>query len=193
MDTSLTQTAASHESKIDDIRAELAKLSHDANRQLAQLCHSVSAIQAKLFNTTDTADDAVNIPAATHIQHRHQRARVSDDHVPILARNEVLDTVFSFVGIGEYQCVAGVCRNWRGRFKSFCNKTPTRWSKRILSPHTSYSSIEATAARLQLTLDNGPTIDRSDINWHCSIVNHSLEPVQVWHLARLHGMQWLCS
>eukprot|EP00953_Heterococcus_sp_UTEX-ZZ885_P008667 5174-Heterococcus_DN1.PRE.5 len=107
MDSSLTQSATSHDGKIDDIRADLAKFSQDTNHQLAQLCQSVSAIQAKLLNTPAAAD---NMPAASQVQHRHQRARVSDDHIPILARNEVIDTVFSFVGIGEYYYVAGVCR-----------------------------------------------------------------------------------
>jgi cell division septum initiation protein DivIVA len=82
MDSSLTQTTTSHDGKIEDIRAELAKFSHDTNHQLAQLCQSVSAIQAKLLNTLATAD---NMPAASQVQHRHQRARVSDYQIPILA------------------------------------------------------------------------------------------------------------
>jgi hypothetical protein len=198
MDTiSNAQATASHDSKIDDMRAELAKFSHDTTQQLAQLCQSVSAIQAKLLNTTATADDAVDTAAAPQVQHRHQRARVSDDHIPILARNEVLDTVFSFVGIGDYYYVACVCRNWRGRYLTLCHNTLNRWTKKACPPYTSCSSIVMTVARLQLALDNGLTVAQLQAADHLAltnaIVNKSLEPMGAITLARLYGLAWNTS
>eukprot|EP00953_Heterococcus_sp_UTEX-ZZ885_P008676 5175-Heterococcus_DN1.PRE.5 len=198
MDTiSNAQATASHDSKIDDMRAELAKFSHDTTQQLAQLCQSVSAIQAKLLNTTATADDAVDIAAPSQVQHRHQRARFSEDDIPILARNEVIDTVFSFVGIGEYYYVADVCRNWRGRYLTLCHNTLNRWTKKAFPPYTSCSSIVMTAARLQVALDNGLTVAQLQAADHLilsdAIVNNSLEPMEAITLARLYGLAWNTS
>jgi hypothetical protein len=127
------------------------------------------------------------------LEHRHQRARVSDDQIPVLARNEVLDTVFSFVGIGEYYYVAGVCRNWRGKYMAFCHHTPAKWPKVIRQPYTSCSSIVTTAARLQLALDNGLTVDAlNKCTWRLAdnIASFSSEPIAVLTVARCYGLEW---
>jgi hypothetical protein len=146
-------------------------------------------LQAITANKADSKDSMIT----TDVQHRHQRARLTDDLIPALARNEVLDTIFSFVGIGEYYYIAGVCRNWRGRYLTFCHHTPAKQSKDIRQPYTSCSSIVATAARLQLALDNGLTVAQLQAEHSVlsdAIAIRSLEPRKVITLARLYGMQW---
>jgi hypothetical protein len=114
----------------------------------------------------------------------------SHDQIPVLSRNEILDTVFSFVGVGEYYYVAGVCRNWRGRYMQLCAQTVKSKNKRF---NTSLASIVATAARLQLALDNGFTIEQlqeGEERLAVAFAEQSLEPIKVITLARLYGMQW---
>eukprot|EP00953_Heterococcus_sp_UTEX-ZZ885_P003795 2561-Heterococcus_DN1.PRE.2 len=128
--------------------------------------------------------------AVAQVQHRHQRARRSDDQTPVLARNEVLDTVFGLVGVGDYYYVAGVCRNWRGRYLTLCEQTT---QKKHLKFNTSRKNIVMTAARLQLALDDGGTIEqlaKSEWNLADAIVNKSVEPIAVLSLARVYGLQW---
>jgi hypothetical protein len=98
---------------------KLEKHSQETKQQLAQLCQSVNAIH-KLFSTPDSAKSRSSTVAACDVQHRHQRARCLDDHIAVPANNQVLDTVFNFVGVGDYYYVAGVCRNWRGRYLTLC-------------------------------------------------------------------------
>jgi hypothetical protein len=73
-----------------------------------------------------------------------------------------------------------LCHNTRG------------WRGIILPPYTSNSSIGSTAARLQLALDNGLTIEQltATSNMPRTIVECSLEPMKVLTLARLYGLLW---
>jgi hypothetical protein len=127
-------------------------------------------------------------------QHRLQRARFGKDAIPVLARDEVLDLVFSFVGIGDYYYVAGVCRNWRGRYMTLChNKAVTTAKTDTHKFHTLHSNTVMTESRLQLALDNGLTIERLRIGSSPladSIIVRSLEPMKVLTLARLYGIAW---
>jgi hypothetical protein len=170
----------------DRMQAEIARVSYDTNQQLAELSQSVSAMHAKLFDATATADAGAN----KAVEHRHQRVRVDTDHIAVLARNEVLDTVFSFVGIGEYYYVAGVCRNWRGRYMTLCSQIEGNKSSRL---NTCRASIVMTAARLQLALDNGLTCEKLvQHSWLLAyaVAEQSIEPVPVLTLARVYGLQW---
>jgi hypothetical protein len=162
------------------------RLDQHAQANMQQFALMLQAITA---DKADSKDSMIT----TYVQHRHQRARLTDDIIPVLARNEVLDTVFSFVGIGDYYYVAGVCRNWRGRYLTFCHKTPERWTGAMRPPYTSCSNIVATAARLQLALDNGLPIELLDTaNWNVvvSLTTRPSEPTEVLTLARLYGLQW---
>jgi hypothetical protein len=167
-------------------------------QQLVQLVQSYrSANSAAAHEGFHAVEDNLNTSASFKQQqhkHRHQRARVSDNQVPTLARDEVLDTVFSFVGVEDYYYVAGVCRNWRGRYIAFCDQAT---SKKYLSDtsvnfNTSRKNIVMTAARLQLALDNGLTIYRLSKPWRLStaLTSSSLEPVEVLTVARCYGLQW---
>jgi hypothetical protein len=105
-----------------------------------------------------------------------------------LDKDEILDTVFSYVGIGEYFTAAGVSRRWRGRYIKLCyNKAANRPNKLC----TTYRSAVLTAAKLQLALANKLTVEaleRSLRSRSCMVL--SSEPTEVLTVARLHGMAW---
>jgi hypothetical protein len=195
---SLQQQLNRLEQSSDATAKKQEKFARETKQQLARILQAIGALKG--CRAADTACELNvfgSIESASQVQHRHQCARVSDDETPILARNEVLDTVFSFVGIGDYYYVACVCRNWRGRYMTFCHKTPERWTQKARPPYTSCSSIVMTAARLQLALDNGLTVAQLQAADHLAlsdaIVNNSLEPVEAITLARLYGLAWNTS
>jgi hypothetical protein len=134
---------------------------------------------------TDAAGSAM---VAAQMQHRHQRARYSDDQIPALSRNDVLDTVLSFVGVGDYYYVAGVCRNWRGKYMQLCKQETQEFRF-----NTSRESIVTTAAKLQLALDNGLLLDRlahDESKLGAVVAKKSLEAIAVLTVARVYGLQW---
>jgi hypothetical protein len=148
---------------------------------------------SKQRRSGDMLDDSAAESSDSLFEHRHQRACVAADERPVLARDEILDTVFSFVGIDDYYYVAGVCRNWRGRYMSFCHRTPDEWTGVVRRPYTSCSSIVATADRLQLALDSGLTIELLDTSsWDVAFafITDSLESRVVLALGRLYGLKW---
>jgi hypothetical protein len=173
-----------------ELKAEITKLANNTKQQLAEL---------RLCSTTVAANDNASKTGVSGEQHRQQRARTETDSIPVLANNEVIHTVFSFVGIGEYYFVADVCRNWRGRYLQLCSQNESNKTNKFV---TSRGSIMTTAARLQLALDNGLTIDKLDhltADWLGQekkmlvlAVIKSLEPIAVLSLARVYGLQW-CS
>jgi hypothetical protein len=170
-----------------ETKAELKRLSHDTNEQLVHLQHSVATMQAKV---SSALDDSFSKTSVHGTQHRHQRARVSTDYMPVLARNEVLDTVFSFVGTGDYYYVAAVCRNWRGRYMQLCAQTASSMKQRF---STSLKSVLVSADRLQLALDNGlsvETLQKKEYSLAITISKNSLEPIAVLSLARVYGLPW---
>jgi hypothetical protein len=126
-------------------------------------------------------------------EHRHQRARVAQQHRCALDKNEILDEVFSYVGIGEYIYAAGVCRKWRGRYIKLCyNKAPAAGTEKL---RTCYKRTITTADRFQLALDSGLTVaELQDAPvWSrlaLQIINDSLEPTAVFTIAKLHDFEW---
>jgi hypothetical protein len=111
----------------------------------------------------------------------------------VLARDEALDAIFSYIGFGEYYYVAGVCRNWRGRYLTLCHTAADTRRDMTHKLYTFIGNATVTELRLQLALDNGLTIDKLDMTNYLlarSIVSGSLEPIAVIKLARLYGMQW---
>jgi hypothetical protein len=161
---------------------------------------SVEALNAKLApgssrqNMTAAACDCQQ---QQQPEQRLQRARLQRASIPLLAQEEVLDTVFSFVGIGDYYYVAGVCRNWRGRYMAFCHSGAAKDTHlRCHKSHKLYTSgtnTAMTAARLQLALGSGLTIDRlNDTCWRLArtLATVSLEPIAVLTVARCYGLEW---
>jgi hypothetical protein len=149
---------------------------------------------ADMGASLSTVKQQAKVPVvAAREQHRPQRTRVSDDWMPVLARNEVLHTVFSFVGIGEYYYVASVCRSWRGRYTTLCKQAAKRRQRKLHTLHM--NTVVTASSRLQVALDNGLTVQQlqqnvSDYSLEDAIVELSLEPTAVLSLARVYGLQW---
>jgi hypothetical protein len=138
--------------------ANLQKFSDKIDQQLAVLSDSVSSLRNKLSGLS-TPDTHVQKSSdfLSNVEHRHQFADLGRDRIPVLARDEVLDTVFSFVGIGDYKYVAGVCRNWRGRYITLCHKASKKPTAERLSTHIGKAFV--TRSRLQLAFDDGLSVE----------------------------------
>jgi hypothetical protein len=102
------------------VKQQLSQLSDD-NKQLP-----VELMQMKRDTAAEACNNAAGASDSAH-EYRHQCSHSAAQERSVLARDEVLDTVFSFVGIGEYYYVAGVCRNWRGRYMTLCQSKTTKY------------------------------------------------------------------
>jgi hypothetical protein len=135
--------------------------------------------------------DGVTCDEQQHTDERaHQRAHV--EHRPLLARDEVLDIVFSFVGCGDYFYVAGVSQDWRSKYTEFCLAAAGA-TDNTHKLYTSHRSALMTAAGLQLALDNKLTVnalESASYPWELPkhIAFASLEPIKVMTLAVVSGV-----
>jgi hypothetical protein len=123
---------------------------------------------------------------------------VKSDRTPSIELNdELLDRVFGYVGGGEHLFVAGVNRNWRGRYMQYYAHTSAkRYDKKLVTRHrTALISLK----RLQFAQDCGlgiPDIDLTKKAYATAVSQHSLEPLAVITELKLHGVSWderLCS
>jgi hypothetical protein len=123
-------------------------------------------------------------------EHAKKRARLADDSTSPLDDDEILDVVFSFVGIGDYIYTGAVSRKWRGRYTKLCHNSAKQGKKDNLT--TAHSSTVFTAARLQLALKSSLTIAELQRNtmYLSYIVRLSLDPIAVLTLAKTHDFQW---
>ena len=99
------------------------------------------------------------LPSYSEDGGRPKRARLAAEGGSAcpLNKDEILDEVFSFVGLGEYYYVAGVSRRWRGRYIKLCyNETDDDDDNKLW---TSLNSTIVTAARLQLALDGSVSME----------------------------------
>jgi hypothetical protein len=140
-----------HTEELALFKEQVYQLANETQQQLS----AIGDVRAKQHTSQKVHDNSAAETSGTAFDHRHQRPCVAPDERPAPARDKVIDTIFSFVGIGDYYYVAAVCRNWRGRYVTFCQNTPERWTNVLRSTYTSCDNIVATAARLQLALDNG--------------------------------------
>jgi hypothetical protein len=121
-----------------------------------------------------------------------KRARLERDDSSLrspLDKGELLDAVFSYVGVGDYFFAAGVCRRWRGRYIKLCyNKAVDKVDKLC----TTYSSAFMTAARLQLALISGLEVeqlhDYEDLAFNIS--RFSLQPIEALTVAKTFDMRY---
>jgi hypothetical protein len=58
----------------------------------------------------------VGMPDVGPGEHAKKHARLADDGRSPLADDQILDTVFSYVGIGDYIYTGAVSRRWNGRY-----------------------------------------------------------------------------
>jgi septum formation topological specificity factor MinE len=104
---------------------------------------------------------------------------------------DVLDVVFSYVGLGDFLYTGAVCRRWRGRYIKLCYENAAEGQTEKL--RTSYRSPLITAARLQLALDSG--LKMTELQQHkrkfaLAVATHLLDPISVLSLAKLYDMAW---
>jgi hypothetical protein len=122
---------------------------------------------------------------------KRMRIAAEDGSTCPLDKDEILDEVFSFVGLGEYYYVAGVSRKWRGRYIKLCyNAADANKDTKLF---TSYTSTVITAARLQLALDGSFTMAMLQEDMHrlgADIAEYSLEPIEVMKLAKVYDLAW---
>jgi hypothetical protein len=103
---------------------------------------------------------------------------------------KLLDSVFSYVGVGDYFFAAGVCRRWRGSYIKLCyNEAAADQADKL---RTTYSSAFMTAARLQLAFRNG--LEAEMLHHHEGladvIVKNSLEPIEALTVAKTYDMRY---
>jgi hypothetical protein len=132
----------------------------------------------------------VRMPDVGPGEHAKKHARLADDSRSPLADDQILDTVFSYVGIGDYIYTGAVSRRWNGRYtKLCCNKAKEGRKDKLITAH---KSALCTAARLQLALRSSLKILALQKNKKFSehVIRQSLNPIAVLTLARVHGLQW---
>jgi hypothetical protein len=120
---------------------------------------------------------------------RSKRLRATRSSESPLAKDEILDSVFSFVGTGGH-LYCSINRRWRGRYVRHCALDSSAGDKKLV---TSDAAAFMTERRLQLTIDCGFSISTYKISdWKRGLLisKDSLEPQQVMALCRKHGVQW---
>jgi hypothetical protein len=174
------------------LQQQLSQLAKASKQGLSQLSKSQAAVQATLSLHTAalatlTAARCDLVRAAEESQ-QPQKQQCQHSVASPLDKDEILDVVFSCVGIGEYFYAAGVSRRWRGRYIKLCyNKTAKKENKLC----TRYSRATVTAARLQLALDNNLTIAALEGSRGAYFgMAYSAEPIKTLTVARLRGITW---
>ena len=148
-------------------------------QQLLLLTQEVCAMAASSHSTAVTGSDV-----------QRKRARLVDDSSDCvksaLDEDELLDAVFSYVGVGDYFFAACVCRRWRGRYIKLC------YNKAVDKVDKLYSSAFMTAARLQLALISGLEVeqlhDYEDLAFNIS--RFSLQPIEALTVAKTFDMRY---
>eukprot|EP00953_Heterococcus_sp_UTEX-ZZ885_P030275 16003-Heterococcus_DN1.PRE.3 len=163
-------------SKLDAVQLQLAQLasSHESTQGTLAVLHSS-------LSMSKSADGPV--------QHCQKLARFADDSASPLDKDELLDKVFGYVGLGEYIYAAGVSRRWRGRYLRICYTEAGPAGEKLC---TYYSSAIITTVRLQMALDSKLTMAALEqySSFAEDLVWYSLDPVNVITLAKVYDMKW---
>jgi hypothetical protein len=165
---------------------------------------------------TPAADSEARAESESNEQKQNKKARRDSKDSP-LDKDEVLDTVFSYVGIGDYFYTAAVCSNWRRRYLKLCYTEARKKDDCRLTAAagtaiaagaagaaaaiavasakctTSYRSAMMTSARLRLSLQDSVTVVQLQANkqqFARDVVCYSQEPREVLSLLKLHDMVW---
>eukprot|EP00953_Heterococcus_sp_UTEX-ZZ885_P018733 10466-Heterococcus_DN1.PRE.4 len=186
---------SAQQSQLQRVETDVQKL----NSKVDALQHNLSAVVQLLTKRAhperSSSSSAVTVAPASAQLCKRTRPEAASPASPF-DDNEILGTVLSFVGYGEYFYVAGVCRQWRGRYISFCHAQAPANEKHKL--RTLRRAVILTAARLQLALHCGATMTvlekAPDMSRFFSlaytVANSSLEPIAVLSLLRVYEYQW---
>jgi hypothetical protein len=134
---------------------------------------------------TTTAEPVISAAGSS------KRQRLLHRSASPLDNDDILDTVFSYVGGGEYLYVGGVNKRWRRKYMQYCAALSTPDSSADLT--TTHRSVLMTESRLRLALSSGLTVTEWDLDKGTRaliICKDSLEPERVMTLLRLHGVPW---
>jgi hypothetical protein len=175
------------------VQQELSRLNESQVAMLAALSAQQATLSAQasvLTELTTQQSSASLLAESTEAQQLQQRCSCSSGSgiTSPLDKDELLDVVFSFVGI----YTGAVSRRWRGRYIKLCYNNTAADTKDKL--RTSRRSVLMTAARLQLALDSGLRIDdlQTDKKYSFAMIAviYSIDPVSVLSLARVYGLEW---
>eukprot|EP00953_Heterococcus_sp_UTEX-ZZ885_P011438 6618-Heterococcus_DN1.PRE.4 len=195
----LTAENASLKQKIEHMRAQMSLQQELVAAQKVALTARDGEVQAlraltSLRTECGSAGVTPGSTAASSPEEQRQRKRVCvvDDSSlrSPLDKDELLDTVFSYVGVGDYYFVAGVSRKWRGRYlKLCCNKAAGDQTDKL---RTTYSSAFVTAARLQLAFRNGVEVEKlHDYDLLAdNIARYSSDPIGALIVAKTYDMRY---
>jgi Ankyrin repeats (many copies) len=168
----------------------------EMSNRLAQLEHQLVRSTQQPMQIAATATAGHKHAPAEQFQHRQKQAGTYGSRASPLDKHEVLDTVFSYVGIGDYFYTAAVCRLWRVRYLNLCYSEAEKRSKTKRTRSkctTSYRSALMTASRLHLALKDTLTVEQLQASAQAfaeNIVRYSLEPIPVLSLLKLHDLEW---
>eukprot|EP00953_Heterococcus_sp_UTEX-ZZ885_P029644 15720-Heterococcus_DN1.PRE.3 len=143
-----------------------------------------------------SADAVSGSTTASSPEEQRKRVCVVDDSSvrSPLDKDEILDEVFSYVGVGDYFFVAGVCRKWRDRYLQYCCRraAASTWLSEACKTNTTYKSAFMTAARLQLAFQCG--LDLEGLHEHewlsHDIASYSIEPIEALIVAKTYDMRY---
>jgi hypothetical protein len=156
---SSTRGGAALQNEVDLLKQQLVhakEFTAAKNGELAegelQSLRLLAASQAQQLATQ------ADVPEANTGEHAKKRARllVADSNSSPLDDDEILDTVFSYVGIGDYIYTGAVSRRWKGRYTKLCYNEAKEGKKDKLT--TAHQSTVMTAARLQLALKSSLSV-----------------------------------
>jgi hypothetical protein len=167
---------------------------------LASQAEETKLLKRELQLHAASSDAGGHMDGNAKRQHLHDRSRLNQQAGPLaspLDIDDVLDQIFSYVGGGEHFYIAGVSRRWRGRYLRPCVLNSTsELDKNFVTRHR---SVLMTEKRLYLAFSSGLSVEGWAISTQQKaemICKHSLEPVQVMTVLRLHGVPWdqmLCN
>jgi hypothetical protein len=131
---------------------------------------------------------------------RQTAVTINGDTARAELTDEILDRVFGYIGRGDHLYVAGVSRNWRGRYMQLknCSFSDARLLSGIRT-NTRHRSALMSLSRLQYSKACGLSVTDMDLRKDAyaeAICQQSLEPLAVVTELRLHGAAWnetLCS
>jgi hypothetical protein len=165
----------------------LAAKDSELSAQRAALAAKDGELQAlRALASVQAACSAGAAPCTIGVDAQRKRACVVDNSSVSspLDKDELLDTVFSYVGMGDYFFAAGVCRRWRGRYIKLCYKKAA--ADKVDKLCTTFRSALMTAARLQLAFNSGLEVeqlhDYEDLASDIAI--YSLEPIEALTVAK---------
>jgi hypothetical protein len=200
--TSLLQLVAVKDQLLASKDAQLSTVIASENEVIASKDEVLASQTAELQRCKD---DFLQCKAATAEPHaaagdssKRQRLQSSSKADLPLEREDLLDYVFSHVGVGDHLYIGGVCRRWRDTYVQYCAKdgTTNELDKKFLTTHR---NVLVRESRLQLALSSGLTVThwRFDTLQRAKLIcKFSLEPEKVVALLRVHGVPWsskLCN